>query len=67
MNRKFRIDLVTNIRFLADEAEQMAHHVHRMMDALNAIVDDIKAFYVGVIVPFLAWLMSTEPGQPAKA
>lgn len=66
MNRKFGIDLVTHIRFFADEAEQMAHQVHRMMEALKAIADEIRAFYVAVVFPFVKWLMSTHPGQPAK-
>lgn len=66
MNRNFRIDLVTNIRFFADEAEQMAHQVHRMMEALKAIADDVRAFYLDVVVPFVEWLMSTQAGQPAK-
>lgn len=66
MNCKFRIDLVTNIRFFADEAEQVAHQVHRMMEALQAIADDVRAFYLDVVVPFMEWLMSTQAGRPAK-
>lgn len=66
MNRKFPIDPVTNARFLADEAEQVAHQVHRMMTALKAIANDVEALYIEVVAPFIEWLKSMQACQPAN-
>jgi hypothetical protein len=66
MNRKFPIGPVTILRFLADEAEQMAPHVHRIVAAVKAIANDVRAFYVDVVAPFVEWLKSMQACQPAK-
>lgn len=66
MNHKFVIDPAKVASFLADEAEQMAHHVHRLVAALKAMADDVKAFYVDVLAPFVEWLQSMQTSEPAK-
>lgn len=56
----------TNARFLADESEQMADHVHRMLAAVKAIAEDVRAFYVDIVAPLVEWLKSMQACQPVK-
>jgi hypothetical protein len=58
MNRPFTIDPITDVRVLADKAEQMAQEIRRTVAAIEEIVDDLKGIYE-VASPIVKWLRST--------
>jgi hypothetical protein len=62
-----RVDPVSKTEFLADEAEQIAHHLHRMLEALKAIAKDFRGFYCEVVAPIVEWLRSMRDSQAATA
>jgi hypothetical protein len=69
MKRPFRVDLVKAVQVLADHAdnaEQVAHHVCRMAEAAERIVNDIKGFY-DVISPLAEALRSKQACPLAQA
>lgn len=65
MNRTSPIGPATDPRVFADKAEQMAHDLHRTVESLKEIADDLKGAYT-VVSPVVEWLKSKQACSPAK-
>ena len=69
MNRRFSIDPVTQARVLADNAQQMAHEMHRAAGAVKTMNHDFRATWDLVsplVSPVIELLKSWWACPPAK-
>lgn len=63
MNRKS--PPATDTRAFADKAQQTAHDLHRTVESLKEIADDLKGAYA-LVSPVVDWLKSKQACPPAK-
>ncbi|MFE9631339.1 hypothetical protein [Streptomyces sp. NPDC006463] len=66
MNRQFTIDLVTDARVFAENAEQVTQDLRRTVATVERVVDDLKGCYE-VVSPLVKWVRSALASPPAKA
>ncbi|GAA1018931.1 hypothetical protein Aple_025290 [Acrocarpospora pleiomorpha] len=65
MNRQLTVNLVTDARLIADNAEQMAHEVRRTAAAIKVTVHNLTVIY-NAVRPFVEWLKSKQADPQAK-
>ena len=64
MKRQSPIDPVAVVRVVADNVEQVAHHMHRMRASVNGMAHDGQSIAHGIrtirdlVSPFVEWLKS---------